>query len=503
MKSIISSKKSRKNYPDDANFKKLYEMVKNGDLDIKLILANPRTGSTLLETSFIKNATVNTHIHEPFHGSENAEDAQRGYATIFEKVAAEAKTSLQPINIVVKEISRRLAVGDEYQRFLTLVKSSPIILVRNPLLSTESKIRAVLKGLNLKKSASLQNIILNYYARTIGYNNANELILSHDDIPNDDVNDEIMLLYRKFIRDNDKEQDESQFRLQNRLLEYFAVSKGYKSWQSMLEETFAFQDYKPFEDILIDERIYKLELPATLKQMHYLQSMGRSFIIVDSTDYRLDPKTIITTLCEKWNMPFSNTMIEWGHKGKKLLTEQTNLNVWFERVQNSTRIDQPNEISPVLTGFPDFIANHLKDIEFPAYYEMFSHLSRARPTKMSFQKQIDVPVTKGVYRRLQEIGIIPPELDLIEKKDFDQEIFHFLKKRKILSYSSHETTSLEEEYKNGIASIKLPIFYLDPIFSLMSDSKFINDKRFLNVNKRYLPTLNIVTELVNSDIGHS
>src|SRR3989344_6904686 len=139
-------------------------MVKNGNLNIKLILANPRTGSTLLETSFTQNATINAHVHEPFQGINNTGDGQKGYKTIFERVESEARASLQPITIIVKDISRGLAVGNEYQRFLPLVESPPILLVRNPLLSAESKIRSVLKGLNLRKSAYLQNMLLNYYA---------------------------------------------------------------------------------------------------------------------------------------------------------------------------------------------------------------------------------------------------------------------------------------------------------------------------------------------------
>jgi len=470
----------QENFPYDANFRQLNEMVRDGNLDIKLILANPRTGSTLLEASFAQNATINTHVHEPFQGSNNTGDAQKGYKTIFERVKPEAKASLQPVRIIVKEISRGLTIGNEYQRFLTLVDSPPILLVRNPLLNTESKIRAVLKSLDLRKSTSLQDVLLNYYARTMGYDDVNTLLRSHhDETPSDDP--------------------ESQISLQNHLLNHFATFKEYKDWQSMLEETFASQNYKPFENILIDERIYKLEPSATLEQMYYLQSIGRSFIVVDSSDFRLDPQAIVPSLCERWNMPFSDNMIEWGDNGEKLHTGQPNLSVWFERIQNSKRIDQPYEISPVLADFPDFIANYLKDVELPAYYEMFTHSSRVKPTKASLQKQIDVPIAKGIYHRLQEIGLLPPELNLIDKKDYDEEIFHFLKDQGLLSYSPHEAASLEEAYRNETATIKLPNFALDPIFSLMSDSNFITDQRFLSVNKRYLSTLDIVIELMNSN----
>lgn len=428
------SNNPQENFPYDANFSRLYEMVRAGNLNIKLILANPRTGSTLLETSFIQNATINAYAHEPFEGTNNAADAQGGYKTISERVESKTRVSSQPVTIIVKEISRSLTTGNEYQRFLTLVESPPILLIRNPLLSTESKIRAVLKSLSLRKSTSLQDVLLNYYARTMGYNDVNTLLRSHlDEMSSNDP--------------------ESQLRLQNHLLNHFATSKEYEDWQSMLEETFASQNYKPFEDILIDERIYKLEPPDTLKQMHYLQSIGKSFFIVDGTDYRLDPLTILTALCEKWDIAFSSNMIAWGHEGEKLHSEQADLKVWFERVQNSTRIDQPYEICPALSDFPKFIGKHVKDTELPAYYEMFKQPNRIKPTEVSLRKQIDVPFSKP--------------------------------------------------HRNGATLIKLHIFYIDPIFSLMSNPRLINDKRFLKANKQYLPTLDAIAELINSNLGHS
>ncbi len=47
-------------------YEKLKTMVHAGLLDIKLLLSPPRTGSTLMETSFSRNRSIVANVHEPF-----------------------------------------------------------------------------------------------------------------------------------------------------------------------------------------------------------------------------------------------------------------------------------------------------------------------------------------------------------------------------------------------------------------------------------------------------
>lgn len=441
----------------DANFIRLSEMAKNEYLDIKLILANPRTGSTLLETSFIQNKAIDIHLHEPFQGLNNTGDPQKGYKTILESLETRESFSQEPVTIIIKEISRGLSVNNEYERFLTLIKSPPILLIRNPFLSAESKIRIVLKGLSSRRSTSLQDVLLDYYSQTMGYGNTDALV--HDG----GVKDKVARQYKRVKVNSDTQQDKLQLKLQGLLLKYFAISKGYRDWNSMLEETFSSQNYIPFEEILIDERIYKLEPTSTLEMMHYFKSIGKSFIVVDITDYRLEPQEVVRILCRKWKIPFSNNMINWGQKGKKLHTGRTDLGVWFERVQDSAGIEQPYELSPVLSNFPKFIANYLKSVELPAYYEMSNSPNKARPMESLLQKNIDVPITKGNIRRLREVGLISLELNLVNEND--------------------------------LASVKLSILDLDPVFSSMSDPRYITNSKFLGMNARYLPTMKVIAKL--------
>ena len=89
-KTLNNQQKSSK----DPNFRLLSQMIRKGKLDIRLILASPRTGSTLLETSFIKNSTINTCAHEPFRHSKNIEDVKEGYEAIFKKIKSRASINL-------------------------------------------------------------------------------------------------------------------------------------------------------------------------------------------------------------------------------------------------------------------------------------------------------------------------------------------------------------------------------------------------------------------------
>ena len=127
----------------------------------------------------------------------------------------EQKSNL--INLLIKEISRDLLPGEEYKRLLMISGSPPILLIRNPLLSVESKIKAILKGLNRRVSFSLQEVL----HRQIGT--------------------------IKVSPGNETQTDE--LSSQMRLLDHYALSKGFNGWQGMLEETFKAQDYKLFEEI--------------------------------------------------------------------------------------------------------------------------------------------------------------------------------------------------------------------------------------------------------------
>ena len=49
------------------------------------------------------------------------------------------------------------------------------------------------------------------------------------------------------------------FPLQRWLLDYYAISKGFRRWRIMLREAFENRNYQVFEEILQDERIYGVD----------------------------------------------------------------------------------------------------------------------------------------------------------------------------------------------------------------------------------------------------
>lgn len=460
----LASDKFAENLQEDSNFRTLTEMVKDEKVDIKLILSYQRSGSTMLETSFSQNSVISAYVHEPFHRYNNTADAKTGYKLIFDKVQLAKKFSIQRRSIVVKEIGSDLSFDNEYQRLISLVDSPPLFLIRNPLLSTESKIRAVLKSLNLRSSSTLQKILIKYYLH------ARESLLRLSIPINlvpvfENFNNYVINNYQNTERGKLLKQKKSFLKLQNWLLDYFAKSKNFKNWRVMLNETFSIQDYKPFENILLEKEIYKIDKPFMLEQIKYLQSIRKPFIIVDDTDYRLDPFTIITAVCEKWNIPFSRKMIKWGDKGIKVTIERKDLRAWFERIQKSKQVELPYEISPVLEDFPKFIAHDLKQIKLPEYFKLFNYFGRLQPQKKSWKKQIMVQLTKNTHRRFQEMAV---------------------------------NLSPKEAIRNPSRAIKLRIFELDPIYAVLAFTDPLRDRIFQVANKRYLLTLNLVVKLFRS-----
>ncbi len=409
-------------------YESLKTMATEGQIDIKLIISPPRTGSTLMESSFSMNEAIDAKIHEPFIVLRK-EKAEVAYKNIYNTVIS-LNSSQRKKNIIIKEMSHWLTLQNEYEQFLTLVKSPIIILIRNPLLNTESKIKKILETLDLREKQSVRKALLDYYAHSKKEKDWTTYLAKFALVPDNKVEDEAVRLYRRTTRSEQLSEFEV-FPLQRWLLDYYAISKGYKRWKVMLKEACDAGEYKKFEEILKNKDIYDIEgtgWRATARLIDCLENKGHQLLILDSTDYRLSPETIVPLLCKKWEIPFSENMIHWGEKDLGLYTGQakSHQSIWYDRLQHSKKIELPTEHALPPESFPDFIAHQIMENDLPMYVKMMRSASRIKPSS---------------------------EL-LLRKKITDQTICE-----------------------------------IDPIFAYLSDPTLLDDRDFMNVNSSYLSTL--------------
>lgn len=122
--------------------------------------------------------------------------------------------------MLIKEMSHWLGANQEYKRFLPLVKDPVLILIRNPLLSIESRLRKVLQVWQMREKSEL-----------------------------------IAWLQENLGTDGNQETIEAQ----TCLLDGFALSFGSPSWESLLADRFARQDYRDFGLLLKIEGLFPAE----------------------------------------------------------------------------------------------------------------------------------------------------------------------------------------------------------------------------------------------------
>lgn len=112
-----------------------------------LIIAPPRTNSSLVEHVLGNSPSLRHECHEPFFGAGRVDfDVDHAYKNIYESIGGKAfDESTNCSSVVIKEIAQWISIGEEYKNLLKLVTQPVVLAIRNPLLAVESRIRKVLE----------------------------------------------------------------------------------------------------------------------------------------------------------------------------------------------------------------------------------------------------------------------------------------------------------------------------------------------------------------------
>jgi isopentenyl-diphosphate Delta-isomerase len=336
------------------------EKLKN--TNIYIILSPPRAGSTLLGKCLSNSNDIFSYCHEPcFNYIYNKKDSNVIYDKILEK------SNLK--STIIKEMTHWS--NDVYQDLINLSNHPILFLIRNPIICTESKIRKFLMTCDMRVKKSLNCFL------------------------------------KSFLK-SDKDH--------NTLLNDFALQKGFKSWKEMIIISFHSRNYKPFEEILRKDDIFSvfdLGFEPLLKQINYCKSKFIPFLIVDNIDYRLNPKIVSKKICNKWNIKYNDKIVEWG-KHMNISTDQENefQKIWYETLNQSTRVLPPSEIEISTNRFPKKIQNYLENIAIPIYILISNMQEKINIPKKN--NKIIVPLNKIAIETLIRLGI-NPNVDNLKK----------------------------------------------------------------------------------------
>jgi hypothetical protein len=359
------------------SYQELKKLVDRGRVNFRLILSPPRTGSTLMEAVLSQFEEGQLCCHEPFvelgYYGGNAED---GYQKILTR-AREASES-GSVNILIKEMSHWLGVNQEYGRFLPLVKDPALVLIRNPLLSLESRLRKVLQVWQMREKSEL----IAWLQENLGTGGNQETIEA-----------------------------------QVYLLDEFASSFGSPSWETLLADRFARQDYQDFGPLLKIEGLFPAASSgweALGEELAWFRERGLDYMVIDSTEFRLKPQFYSQEIARRWQVRNNGPVREAVSQIDRLeiRMHKPHYRLWYDTLLGSQEIKPPIEPVPNLGMFPKEIKAHLRETAIPVYIQAFTDKRRIKSDK-------DTISGETVVNGRSRLGEIDPYLTaLLDPKRF-------------------------------------------------------------------------------------
>lgn len=436
-----------------------------------IIIAPPRTNSSLLEHSMGNSPDIHHECHEPFLQARHENfDPDHGYQQIYESIGGDQfEHSGDKTSIVVKEMSHWIYKNDEYKRLIELSTNPIVALIRNPLLSVESRIRRVLITIDMRYSIDTQRYLLDDVATEKGFPNWLGLV---EATMRGDFTEQL-----DFLQDGEnvvRLYDTPILTLQNKLLDLKASKNGYVNWRDLIErKLYAERDYILFEGILLSNprriSFESEEFKNLAEEVRYLKEQGKNYIVLDTTDLRAAPEKELRELCSRIGISFSPKMLEWGQEPIDFNTEQTKQSekLWYDTLFTSTRINPPTEISPTLQMFPRFMQEYLQNNNLPIYAELSQQKILKDELKHELNEQeFDIKVMDSNKQQLHELGLIDDKVTIGE-----------------------------------LVSVKLK--YIDPVYAVTNEPELIENLEFQRFKDKYERELNIVSEIVSEQNKHT
>jgi len=455
----------------DIYYQKLKSLTDSGRLQTYIIIAPPRTNSSVVEHALGNSPDIDSECHEPFLNVRHENfDPDHGYRQIYESVGGEQfEMSGENMSVVVKEMSHWIGKNEEYKRLAELTTKPVLILVRNPLLAVESRLRRVLATMDMRYNIDLQRHLLDETAIERGFQNWNELA---EKMEREGYKERFDFLPGK--EGIERIYDTPVLTVQNHLLDRKAHKNNYANWRDMVEKKLhGERDYAFFDGILRSNArrlgFEKDEFKKLAEEVQYLNEKNREVLVFDTTDLRAAPQEQMQEMCDRLGINFSPEMIRWGEKPVDFHTEQEKQSerLWYDTLYSSSRINPPTEIPPTLDRFPEFMQTYLKSNNLPIYAELSKKKILTAELRHELnEREFQVKVTDDNKEYLRELGLIESGAEAGER-------------------------------------ILIKLKHIDPIYAVSNEPKLIEQSEFQVSRARYENEIKIVSDVISENDEHT
>lgn len=332
----------------DFYYNKFVEKVTKNSLSIYPLVAIPRSSSTILSNCLMRSDSFDNYFHEPFTPLSKvhltpellAEKKDLSYKNLYNSVTKSSQNSRMLIKVMAAWVGYN---NNEYIRFYSTIQTPPLFIIRDPILTTASRMRKVIETFELR------------YKETI-------------------ITTLISLLGEKY--------NKRQFSLnyQQNLLNDYARSEGFSDWRTLVTYITNNNDFKTVEPFLLNIDIYNNNtfsgIHAVEQQVGHLTSLGRDLRIVDSTVLRSDPQKILHQICNFWDIKYDHSMLSWGSNETFIDLGQQKKEyqkIWYKKAKESNCWYPPESKIPDINKFPMHIKKYIKNKDFPAYERLMKN----------------------------------------------------------------------------------------------------------------------------------
>jgi hypothetical protein len=265
--------------------------------------------------------------------------------------------------ILTKEMAAWVGLHTkEYENFFDLCQKPIIFLIRNPYLSTISRLKKLIATLDMRYKESITTTIISLLG----------------------------LKYNKL---------EFSLNYQQELLDRYAKSENFPSWKELVKFTQDSEDFSHVSEILANLDIYNNAFSgfsAINEQINYLTKNDIPYKIVDSTIFRLLPEDVLKTLCDYLEIDFDKKMVVWNDDIFKIPLgnqQKDYQKLWYTRAQNSRNIEPPKEFVKDTMSLPKHINKYLEKTDLPIYKELLNDKNLIKPD--SLLTTLENVVTEG------------------------------------------------------------------------------------------------------------
>ena len=342
--------------------KETKKLMDECNVELRIIIAPPRTNSTAIEASFYMNDAVTANSNEIFKATNDEIDFETSIKLLQEDIKKAQREDGKGI-LVLKDMSIWINGAVEYLHELT---DYPILfLIRNPILSMESRMNKYLQKLPISNQSHIHKWILE------------------------------KLQYQKELTPA----------VQISFFDDLAKAHGFNNWIQFLEHMKLEGNYSYIFELI--ENVFPERhsgFDEINQQIAVLKQLGLGYRIVDSSELRLHPKEMQKELCSIWNLPYTEQMIEWGEAIEKFsVTNRVKFpEIWFGRLLQSSGIEPPTEIPLNIGRFPEKVKRQLIESDIPFYHAFATDIMRLSikiPNDTVVEIDTEVAIARGLITR--------------------------------------------------------------------------------------------------------